>query len=265
MKTTLNEVRKHEPCQDFWEKLLRYLNKTEPDDEPLPLLTVLESSGLEETLWCFRAVEGLDKEKRLLAIAFARLVENLICEAVVRGFDSGWAEECRNALEVSEKFANGLATKDELDNARKEVDAADLDDDFAEESMIDAANAARASLAADAAQAAHFSAAYARQAITCYTYSATYEATYKSWAAHAARAAEDAANAAEDAARSACHACDADAAAYAARASAAATYCDDWAARAARAAARAADDSRSEMQSKQTQILRKFLEEQETP
>jgi hypothetical protein len=105
MKTTLNELRKHHPCQDGWKKLLKSLNKTEPDDEPLPLLTVLESNGLQDTLWCFRSVEGFDREKRLLAISFAREVEQLMPDAA------------KSALDVAERFANGLATKEELAQA----------------------------------------------------------------------------------------------------------------------------------------------------
>ena len=33
MKTTLNEICKHEPCTNVWKKLLTYLGKTKADDE----------------------------------------------------------------------------------------------------------------------------------------------------------------------------------------------------------------------------------------
>ena len=58
--TTLNEIRAHSPCKDGWEKLLEHLGKTKADDEPLPLLTVLESNGLDDALWCLRAA-SLDR------------------------------------------------------------------------------------------------------------------------------------------------------------------------------------------------------------
>lgn len=61
--TTLNEIRAHEPCKDGWEKLLRHLGKTQADDEPLALLTVLESNGLEDALWCLRT-KSLDRLSR---------------------------------------------------------------------------------------------------------------------------------------------------------------------------------------------------------
>lgn len=50
--TTLAEIRAQRPCEDGWQKLLRHLGKSKADDEPLPLLTVLESNGLEDALWC---------------------------------------------------------------------------------------------------------------------------------------------------------------------------------------------------------------------
>jgi len=37
--TTLNEIKKHCPCEDGWKKLLKHLGKTKADDEPLPLVT----------------------------------------------------------------------------------------------------------------------------------------------------------------------------------------------------------------------------------
>ena len=206
MKTTLNEIRKHEPCQDFWETLLSHLNKTEPDEEALPLLIVLESSGLEETLWCFRAVEGFHKEKRLLAIAFAREVEHLMPEA------------SKPALDVAERFANGLATEEELAQAR---------------AAAWAAHAAAARYAASWAAAAAWAAAYAADARP-----AAYPASWEAWSA--------------DAELYATYAADSRTAAYAASAA------DSWAAWSADADWKCA---RSEMQAKQTQILRKFLEE----
>jgi hypothetical protein len=61
--TTLNEIRTAGPCEDGWAKLLRHLGKTKADDEPLPLLTVLESNGLDDALWCLR-VPSLNRLSR---------------------------------------------------------------------------------------------------------------------------------------------------------------------------------------------------------
>ena len=106
MKTTLNKIRGHAPCADGWEKLLKHLGKTRPDDEPLSLLTILDSNGIGDTIWCFRAVEGHDKEKRLFAVWCARQVQHLMADQ--RSID---------ALDVAERYANGLATDDELSAA----------------------------------------------------------------------------------------------------------------------------------------------------
>ena len=61
---TLNRIRAHSPCEDGWKKLLEHLGKTKADDKPLPLLTVLDSNGLDDALWCIRAVNGHEKEIR---------------------------------------------------------------------------------------------------------------------------------------------------------------------------------------------------------
>ena len=49
--TTLSRIREALPCREGWEKLLAHLGKTKADDEPLQLLTVLGSNGLDDALW----------------------------------------------------------------------------------------------------------------------------------------------------------------------------------------------------------------------
>lgn len=107
MYTTLNKIRAHSPCSGGWTKLLSHLGKTKADDEPLALLTILNSNGLEDTLWCFRAVSGYDKEQRLFAVWCARQVQHLM-------------EDPRSitAIDVAESFALGIATQSKLDVAR---------------------------------------------------------------------------------------------------------------------------------------------------
>ena len=107
MFTTLNKIRKQGPCTDGWEKLLRSLGKTKADDEPLSLLTVLDSNGLNDTLWCFRAVDGFEKEMRLYAVWCARQVQHLMTDP-----------RSLAALDVAERHALGKADDDELEAAR---------------------------------------------------------------------------------------------------------------------------------------------------
>lgn len=103
MQTTLNKIKEHEPCIEGWEKLLKFLNKTEVDDEPLELTAILESNGLDDALWALRAVDGKDREIRLMACDFA--------ESVVRLAND---ERCNKAIDVIRKYANGEATQEEL-------------------------------------------------------------------------------------------------------------------------------------------------------
>ena len=103
MKTTLNKIRARSPCTDGWEKLLKNLGKTKADDEPLALTTILESNGIDDALWCLRAVDGHEREMRLFAVDCARSVQHLMTDK--RSLD---------ALDVAERFANGLATQTEL-------------------------------------------------------------------------------------------------------------------------------------------------------
>ena len=61
--TTLNEIRAARPCVDGWAKLLQHLGKTEADDEPLELLTILNSNGFEDAVWCLQ-VPSLERLSR---------------------------------------------------------------------------------------------------------------------------------------------------------------------------------------------------------
>jgi hypothetical protein len=113
MKTTLNAIREHGPCEHGWRKLLRHLGKTQADDEPLSIVAVLDSNGLDDALWCLRAVTGHDREMRLYAIWCARQVQHLITDP-----------RSLAALDVAERHANGLATDGELFAARDAAKAA---------------------------------------------------------------------------------------------------------------------------------------------
>jgi hypothetical protein len=106
MKTTLNAIRSHDPCAEGWKKLLQHLGKTEADDEPLSIKEILSSNGLDDALWCLRAVDGYDKEIRLLAVAYARQVQHLMTDP-----------RSIAALDVAERYAHGQASDDELAEA----------------------------------------------------------------------------------------------------------------------------------------------------
>ena len=170
--TTLNKIRSHGPCTDGWTKLLKHLGKTGADDEPLSLLTVLESNGLDDALWCLRAVDGQQQEMRLYAVWCARQVQHLMTDP-----------RALTALDVAERHAYGEASDKELSTA---WDAA-----------RDAAWYAAGSPAAAAAWAAARAAAWAAAAAEGAEWAAVAVAEAAMWAAKAkakaaARAAQEA-------------------------------------------------------------------------
>ena len=105
--TTLNAIREHGPCADGWKKLLKNLGKTGADDEPLSLLTILDSNGLDDALWCLRAMPEHNKHWRLYAVWCARQVQHLMTDA-----------RSVAALDVAERHAHGTASNQELAAAR---------------------------------------------------------------------------------------------------------------------------------------------------
>jgi hypothetical protein len=147
--TTLNKIREHDPCSDGWKKLLKHLGKTQADDEALSLLTILESNGLTDAIWCLRACDGIEKEARLYAVACARRVQHLMND-----------QRSIYALDVAERYANGNATNQELYAASDAADGAARD--ATREAASDAAWAA-----SDAARAAASGNVWDARGATC--------------------------------------------------------------------------------------------------
>jgi hypothetical protein len=142
MTTTLNQIRSHHPCADGYAKLLKHLNKTSADDEPLSLLTILEFNGLNDAIWCLRTEQTPERIRRF-ALAVSRTVEHL----------SPAAKACND---VTERYLSGTATKAELGAAARAAARAAA---YAANAANAAANAANA--AAKAANAAAYAAANA--------------------------------------------------------------------------------------------------------
>ena len=104
--TTLNRIRAHGPCAEGWAKLLKHLGKTCADDEPLPFATILESNSLGDALWCCQVEPQYAREWRLFAVWCVRQVQHLLSD-----------QRSLDALDVSERHANGHATDAELETA----------------------------------------------------------------------------------------------------------------------------------------------------
>lgn len=101
--TTLNKIRASGPCSSGWTKLLKHLNKTDADNEPLLFSVIVESNGLDDALWCCEFAPEYAKEWRLFAVWCARSVSYLMTDA-----------RSLAAIEIAEKFAHGNATEEEL-------------------------------------------------------------------------------------------------------------------------------------------------------
>ena len=93
-------------CADIATKLLAYLGKTAADDEPLSLETILDSNGLEDALWCLCAIDGGDRDARLYAVWCVRQ-QHMVHD-----------EPSMHAIDAAERYANGMATDQELTAAR---------------------------------------------------------------------------------------------------------------------------------------------------
>ena len=106
LTTTLTKIRAHDPCESGWRKLLKYLGKTEADDEPLPFAIIVESNGLDDALWCCRSAPEYDRQWRLFAVWCARRVQHLMTDP-----------RSITALDVADRYARGNATDVELQAA----------------------------------------------------------------------------------------------------------------------------------------------------
>ena len=119
LHTTLALLKKHKACTEGYEKLVKHLGGVKQATAlgPIPLSTVLESNGLEDTLWCLRAVlpeEEAERDK------IARLFACDCAEAVARLYhpptpDTGWRPA--QTILVSRRHALGMASAEELESA----------------------------------------------------------------------------------------------------------------------------------------------------
>jgi hypothetical protein len=101
MKITLNEIKRHKASQSLLEKLLHYLGKSSPDDELIDLVTILESNGLPDALWCADTLYD-QKQRMKLSALFLKEVYHLMSEKLVQD------------LEALYQYIDGAMTEDEF-------------------------------------------------------------------------------------------------------------------------------------------------------
>jgi len=159
MTTTFARLKQAGACTSGYRTLAKHLGSVEEygEDKEINLLTILDSNGLDDALWCLRAtVQDCDKEKRLIACEFA--------ESVLHIFESKRPNDDRprKAIEAAKQFANGEISREEMLESRRAAAYAAA----AVAAAADAAYAAAAvAAAADAAYAAAADAAYAAAAV----------------------------------------------------------------------------------------------------
>jgi hypothetical protein len=90
--------------------LLEFLGKTGPDDDRLSPLTILESNGFEGAVWCLRAVDGYDREKRAFMAECVRKLEEFFSSSVYCDF-----------LLKLEAYGRGETSEEEFVEAQKQI------------------------------------------------------------------------------------------------------------------------------------------------
>ncbi len=137
MYTTLNEILRYKPCGQNskgatgFSKLLKFLGKEQADDETLSFITILESNGILDAIWCLRALPDCDLKVMKFKLLCARRVEHLD--------ESGVA---KNTLDVLERFINGDASAGDLQFAAAYAAAYAVYADAAADAAYAAARAA---------------------------------------------------------------------------------------------------------------------------
>jgi len=116
-EVTLKQLRENKACVSGYNKVVSALKGIEYDcnketyirfkyDAPISLISIVETNGLYDALWCLRCNQEWDRDSRLFAVWCARQVQHLMKD-----------ERSINALNVAENFANGLAAQEELSTA----------------------------------------------------------------------------------------------------------------------------------------------------
>ena len=99
---SLNEIRVKRPCKSGWEKLLKSKQNTHWEEQ-FPLSDIIDSNGLNDTLWCLRVRPEHSNLWRKYAVWCARQVEHLMTD-----------KRSKDALDIAWRHSEGQATDEEL-------------------------------------------------------------------------------------------------------------------------------------------------------
>lgn len=105
---TLNKLKDNNFKKYSLQNLLSFLNKTNTDDAPLDLLTILESNGVVDCVWAFRCTDNDKPAYRHIAADFAESVLHIYEERHPNDYRP------RIAIQAARDYANDLISKEEL-------------------------------------------------------------------------------------------------------------------------------------------------------
>lgn len=145
---TLKQLRDAGACVDGYNKVVCMLSGKVFDaaretymrldhDGGISLVAIANNSGIDDALWATRCLVGHDRDLRLYGVWCARQIQHLMTD-----------ERCVNALDVSERYANGEASDSELAAAWHPAWAIELDTALATARVAAWATARDAHLAA---------------------------------------------------------------------------------------------------------------------
>jgi hypothetical protein len=109
MKLTLNDIKSKSPCENGYKKLLKSFNKTSADDTEVSIQHLLNSNGIDNTLWViYNCIPDRIMDKRNMCADFA--------ESVLHIFEEQYPNDKRprQAIEICRKEN---ATKEEIEAA----------------------------------------------------------------------------------------------------------------------------------------------------
>ncbi len=106
MQTTLNEIKKYDPCHSSWTKGLKYLNKTKADDEPIDFMVIREAVGIEDAVLYL-----ITQDYRNYCLFLTDVVES-----VLPVFEAKYPEDKlpRQTIKAIRDWYNGDITKEQL-------------------------------------------------------------------------------------------------------------------------------------------------------
>ncbi|MHB8413984.1 MAG: putative immunity protein [Acidiferrobacteraceae bacterium] len=161
--TTLSELRYHLPCDSGWRTLLASLHYDYPHDAPINLLHILESNGVQDTMWALRATRAPAQLRVAICADMA--------ESVLPIWERYYPTDTRphECIDACRQFVLGTLPLDQLRRTGYRTYAA-----YAASAAASAASAAASAVHAAAAAAA---AAYAA-ASAAYAASAAASAAY---------------------------------------------------------------------------------------